>query len=257
MSNLVHQPIQLTFEAVERLAVNVAKSGLFGVKTPEQAMALMMLAQSEGLHPMAAARDYHVIDGRPSMKAEVMLARFQGSGGRVTWDVYTDTACVATFTHPQGGSVTIRWDLETAKRAGLGAKQMWSKYPRRMLWARVISEGVRTCWPSAVLGVYTPEEIADFDSVPQVPTTTLLPSPPVDVGSPGDDDGIADVTEESIMAAGSVESLKRIGEQLAKRQFSKKVQDRLRAAYKQQMAALTVVVVQNESQPTVVTEVEE
>lgn len=257
MSNLVHQPIQLTFEAVERLAVNVAKSGLFGVRTPEQAMALMMLAQSEGLHPMAAARDYHVIDGRPAMKAEVQLARFQAAGGRVTWDVYTDTACVATFSHPQGGTVTVRWDMETAKRAGLGAKQMWSKYPRRMLWARVISEGVRTCWPAAVLGVYTPEEIADFDNAPPVPTATLLPSSPIDAGAPGDDDGIADVTEEAIMAAGSVESLRRIGEQLAKRQFSKQVQDRLRAAYKQQMTALTTVVVQNESQPTVVTEVEE
>lgn len=257
MSNIVHQPIQLTFEAVERLAVNVAKSGLFGVKTPEQAMALMMLAQSEGLHPMAAARDYHVIDGRPSMKAEVMLARFQGSGGRVVWDVYTDTACVATFSHPQGGSVTIRWDLETAKRAGLGGKQMWSKYPRRMLWARVISEGVRTCWPAAVLGVYTPEEIADFDNSPMPsPTTTLLPASPADVGPPGADDGIADATEEAIMAAGSVEGLKRIGEQLAKRSFSKPVQDRLRTAYKAQMTALTVVV-QNESQPAMVTEVDE
>jgi len=107
-----------------------------------------------------------------------------------------------------------------------------------------------------VLGVYTPEEIADFDSAPPVPTATLLPSAPIDAGAPGDDDGIADVTEEAIMAAGSVESLKRIGEQLAKRQFSKRVQDRLRSAYKQQMTALTVVV-SNESQPAVVTEVEE
>lgn len=257
MSNIVHQPIQLTFESVERLAANVAKSGLFGVKTPEQALALMMLAQSEGLHPMAAARDYHVIDGRPSMKAEVMLARFQQSGGRVTWDVYTDSACVATFTHPQGGSVTIRWDLEVAKRAGLGGKQMWSKYPRRMLWARVISEGVRTCWPAAVLGVYTPEEIADFDNAPAAPpTATLLPSSPVDAGSPGDDDGIADITEDAIFAASSIEGLKRIGEQLARRQFSKKVQDRLRAAYKSHMSSLAALIV-NESEPAIVTEVDQ
>ena len=41
---------------VQTMAIAVAKSGLFGMKTPEQALALMLVAQSEGLHPARAAR---------------------------------------------------------------------------------------------------------------------------------------------------------------------------------------------------------
>jgi hypothetical protein len=55
------------------MAVSVARSGLFGVKTPDQAMALMLIAQAEGLHPAIAARDYHVINGRPAPRASQAL----------------------------------------------------------------------------------------------------------------------------------------------------------------------------------------
>ncbi len=55
MSNLV--PVQ----DIERMALAVAKSGLFGVKTADEAMALMLIAQAEGQHPAIAARDYHII----------------------------------------------------------------------------------------------------------------------------------------------------------------------------------------------------
>ena len=74
MSNLV--PV----DQITIMANAVAKSGLFGVKTPEQAMALMLIAQAEGNHPAIAARDYHVIQGRPALKADAMLARFQQAG---------------------------------------------------------------------------------------------------------------------------------------------------------------------------------
>ena len=52
---------------IERMGTAVAKSGLFGIKTQEQAVALMLIAQAEGLHPAIAARDYHVIQGRPAL----------------------------------------------------------------------------------------------------------------------------------------------------------------------------------------------
>ena len=44
-------------DQIERMALAVAKSGLFGVKTPDQAMALMLVAQAEGMHPAIAARE--------------------------------------------------------------------------------------------------------------------------------------------------------------------------------------------------------
>lgn len=152
-----------SFADVQKMAVAIAKSGLFGVNTPEQALALMLLAQAEGLHPVTAARDYHIIDGRPALKADAMLARFIRAGGKVRWHRLSDEAAVATFSHPDGGSVQIDWTIVRARRAGLGGKPMWAKYPRQMLRSRVISEGIRTVYPAVATGVYTPEEVSDFD----------------------------------------------------------------------------------------------
>jgi len=155
---------------IERMANAVAKSKLFGMKTPEEALALMLIAQAEGMHPATAARDFHVIQGRPSLKADAMLARFQAAGGSVAWLEYTDQKVSAKFTHPQGGSVTVDWDQLRAKAAGLASKENWKSYPRQMLRARVISEGVRTVFPGANAGLYTVEEVQDMDQGPVLVT---------------------------------------------------------------------------------------
>lgn len=149
----------VSFEQMERMAHAMAKSGLFGVKSPEQALSLMLIAQAEGLHPAIAARDYHIIQGRATLKADTLLSRFQQAGGTVKWGELTDKRVEATFTHPSSGSVTIDWTLEMAKQAGLTGKDVWKAYPRAMLRSRVISEGVRTAFPGVAVGVYTPEEI--------------------------------------------------------------------------------------------------
>lgn len=153
-----------SFDDVWRMAQAVAKSSLFGMKTPDQAFALMMLAQAEGMHPMIAARDYDIIQGRPSKKAEAMLRDFQRSGGKVEWHELTDAKADATFSHPQGGSFRCDWDMDRAKRAGLGSKDNWSKFRRQMLRARCVSEGCKTVFPSSTSGMYTPEEVQDFDA---------------------------------------------------------------------------------------------
>jgi hypothetical protein len=147
---------------IQTMAVAVVKSQLFGMKTVEQATALMLIAQAEGYHPALAARDYHIIQGRPTLKAETMMARFQQQGGKVEWKTLTDEEVTATFSHPSGGSATITWTIEQAKKANLTGKDNWKNYPRAMLRARVVSEGIRTVFPGVVLGVYTPEEVQDI-----------------------------------------------------------------------------------------------
>lgn len=161
---------------VERMAQAVAKSGLFGVKAPEQAMALMLIAQAEGLHPAIAARDYHIIQGRPALKADAMLARFQSAGGKVEWREYTDTKCVGVFSHPSGGSISVEWSIDMANKAGLTKNPTWRQYPRQMLRARCISEGIRTVFPGVVSGFYTPEEVQDFSPVEKDITPVGAPS---------------------------------------------------------------------------------
>ena len=169
-------PALVPVDQVERMAIAVAKSGLFGVKTPDQAMALMLIAQAEGLHPAIAARDYHVINGRPTLKADAMLARFQTAGGSVRWGEYTDRRVVGTFSHPQGGSVEVAWTVDMANAAGLTKNPTWKSYPRQMLRARCVSEGIRTVFPGVVVGTYTPEEAEDEPAryAPQ-PTAGLEP----------------------------------------------------------------------------------
>ncbi len=146
---------------IRDMATAAAKSGFFAcAETPEAAMALMLLCQAEGLHPMQAMRRYHIIEGQPSMRADAMLAGFQANGGKVTWGPCSDASVSATFQAPNvGGSLTIVWTIEDAKRAGLAGRGNWAKYPRQMLRARVISEGVRATMPGTVMGIYTPGEL--------------------------------------------------------------------------------------------------
>ncbi len=187
-------------DQIERMAVSVARSGLFGVKTPDQAMALMLIAQAEGLHPAIAARDYHVINGRPALRADAMLARFQAAGGKVEWGEYTDTKVVGKFSHPSGGSVEIAWTTKMAQDAGLTRNPTWKSYPRQMLRSRCISEGIRTVFPGVVVGTYTPEEVEDMAPAPrQAPPS---PSPePVEIVID------ADVLLEQIELASTLEGL--------------------------------------------------
>jgi len=158
---------------MERMASAIAQSGLFGMKTKEQALALMCVAQAEGRHPGSVATEYHIIQGRPALKADTMLARFQQAGGKVEWTSYTDECVAAVFTHPSGGNVEIDWTLARAKAAGLTEKDIWKAYPRHMLRARVISEGVRTVYPGVALGIYTSEEVMDFEPVKSVGPVTV------------------------------------------------------------------------------------
>ncbi len=179
MSNMI------PYSDIERMAEAIARSKLFGVKTPEEAIALMVVSQAEGRHPALAARDYHIIEGRPSLKADVMLARFQESGGAVEWLKYTDSVVSARFSHPAGGSLEVEWSMERAGRIkqrsrdggtkSLTDKDNWRNYPRAMMAARCISEGIRRVYPVVIAGIYTPEEITDADDLP--------PAAPVDSGS--------------------------------------------------------------------------
>lgn len=157
MSNIV------PFSDIESMGIVAAKSKLFGFKTPEEAMSIMLLCQAENMHPAVAMRDYHVIQGRPALKADAMLARFQQAGGTVNWKVYTDAEVTGVFSHPAGGSLEVSWTMAQAKSIGIANKDNWRNYPRAMLRARCLSEGIRAVYPGCVVGVYTPEEVQDFE----------------------------------------------------------------------------------------------
>jgi hypothetical protein len=176
----------IPFQDQQRMAQAIAKSGFFGLKDEIQVLALMAVAQAEGRHPASVAKDYHIIQGRPALKSDAMLARFQSAGGTVRWVKYTDEIVTGIFSHPQGGELELSWTLAQAKAIGLATKDNWKLYPRAMLRARVISEGIRAVFPAVLVGEYTPEEVGDFDAkpapiqikeIPQIEITDELDEP--------------------------------------------------------------------------------
>jgi len=158
----------IPIDQISLMAKAIAESKLFGIQTPAQALALGLLCQAEGRHPAEAARDYHIINGKPSLKSEAMLARFQQAGGKVDWHEYTHESVSGTFSHPQGGSLKVSWTMQDATRAGLTGNPTWKKFPRQMLKARCISEAVRGIFPGVLSGLYAPEEVGEFTPVQAV-----------------------------------------------------------------------------------------
>jgi len=95
-------PIQPTLaitslEDMDRVSKSIAASGMFGVTKPEQALCLMLLCQAEGMNPIAALRRYHIIEGKPSMRADAMQGEFEARGGGIIWHTRTDSEVAATF----------------------------------------------------------------------------------------------------------------------------------------------------------------
>ena len=164
MSNDSKVITMVPYQDIQRMAQAIAHSKLFGVKDQHQVLALMLVAQAEGLHPAIVARDYDIINGKPAKKAEAMLRSFMQAGGSVEWHQLDDTKADATFSHPQGGKIRISWDMDRVKQAEISNQAMYKKYPRQMLRSRCISEGVRTVCPMATSGMYVPEEVQDFDN---------------------------------------------------------------------------------------------
>lgn len=150
---------------IERMAAAVAASNLFGVKTPQQALALMLVAQAEGKHPASAALEYDIIQGRPALKATAVQGRFQQAGGSVKWIESTDEHCIGEFSHPMGGTLRVEWTIQRARDAGLASKPTWKQYPRQMLRSRVVTEGVRAVYPACLTNSYSEDEVRDFIEV--------------------------------------------------------------------------------------------
>ena len=162
MANEVMVPL----EQIGMMAKAVSDSGLFGIKSEAAAFSLMCIAQADGIPPIKAAVQYHIIDGKPALKSEAMLARFQASGGKIRWNERTPQRCTLWLSHPQAGEIEVTWDIERAKAAGLAGRNTWKAYPAQMMSARCISEGIRALYPACVGGFYTPEEVRDFDAPP-------------------------------------------------------------------------------------------
>ncbi len=154
------------FSDMERMASAIAKSGLFGIKTPDAALALGLVAVSENRPFASIATDYDIVQGRPALRAQAALSRFQNAGGKIQWITRNDQECTVEGSHPSGGTLRVTWTIERAAAAGLTGKQSWRQYPCALLSARCVAELVRAILPSCLSGQYLVEEVSDFGSTP-------------------------------------------------------------------------------------------
>lgn len=150
-----------------QVAKTLETSGMFGITQPGQGAVVLSTCISEGLSLMQFQRNYHIIENRPSMKADAMLANFINAGGKYKILSFTADKAEATFAYGDN-EITLAMTMEDAKKSNLPfnkagkLKENWANFPKQMLWARLVSQAIRLVAPIIVAGIYTPEEISDF-----------------------------------------------------------------------------------------------
>lgn len=147
------------------LAERLAKSSLLPEKlrnkVPDVLMTIMA-GQEMGLAPMAALRSFHVIEGKPVMSANGMVAVILGSGKAAYFRCVSATAERVVYETLRVGDdkpQQCEWTMEMAKRAALHQKDNWRCYPRAMLASRARAELARAVYPDVLAGCYTDDEI--------------------------------------------------------------------------------------------------
>lgn len=132
-------------------------------------LACMLYGDSQGLHPMVALAEISMIDGKPAMSAELMVAKIRAAGHSIQREELLGdaNAVVGIRAHGErfdnGDQDTFTFTLDMARRAGLLSKRNWQNYPEAMLWARAASQIARQLFSDVFLGlsVYVPDELGD------------------------------------------------------------------------------------------------
>jgi len=117
-----------------------------------------------GLQPLQSMQSIAVINGRPSIWGDAMLALVRSSGllESINEEV-TDSKAVCTIKRRGEQEVVREFSLQDAKQAGLTSKQgPWSQYPKRMLQMRARAFALRDVFPDVLRGVHVAEEAQDL-----------------------------------------------------------------------------------------------
>lgn len=139
-----------------------AKSGYFqDAREAAQCIVKVLAGREMGLGPFAAMSGIHIIKGKASPGYQVLGACVKRSG-RHDYQVRerTNKAAAIEF-YRDGKSLGImRWTIDDATAMGLAGQDNYRKQPAVMLFARAMSQGVRTFCPEVTGGpVYTPDEL--------------------------------------------------------------------------------------------------
>lgn len=177
----VYAKIADPLAAVQQLGEQFFKSQIMRVNTPGDGAVLALTCICEGITPLDFVRTYHIIEGRPAMRADAMAAKFIAAGGVIEWHEIGEHGKPASATFTFGRqSIPMTFSLDDARRMLGKTKEgadvidkpnsNWQKDPGAMLRARLVSKAVRILAPHIVAGVYTPEELQDVAETPATAT---------------------------------------------------------------------------------------
>lgn len=162
------------------------------IDTPQKAVAVLLKGRELGIPAMQALANIAIINGKPTVQAELMMALVKRAYGRdVIWvEESTDQyAKVGYLVHhkPRFYSYT----MEMAKTANLANGPTYKQHPAAMLRARTISAVCRMEFPEVIGGMYAPGELGEdvrvdeatgevvsVDYTPRTPTVTVEPPNP-------------------------------------------------------------------------------
>jgi hypothetical protein len=149
-----------TLDDAERAARAMAQSGYFAdAKQAAQAIVKVLAGHEMGFGPFASMTGIHIIQGRPAIGANLMAAAVKANP-RYDYRVkeMSNERCLIAFF--EGGQPIGESEFTLADAKAAGTKNL-DRFPRNMLFARAMSNGVRWYCPDVFSGstVYTPEEL--------------------------------------------------------------------------------------------------
>ena len=159
MENKLTTLTQLPLQEVMSIGKTFAESGMFAdTKSAAQAIVKIQAGQEIGIPPFAAMTGIHIIQGKPTIGAGLIASRVKGSG-KYDYKVMQQDEKICSIDFYQGkekiGNSTFT--IEDAKKA---QTKNIDKFPKNMLFARAISNGVKWFCPDVFSGpVYVPEEM--------------------------------------------------------------------------------------------------
>lgn len=125
-------------------------------------MACVATGRELGLGDMEALRSIYVVDGRPTLSAELMVRLVRKRGHSITGDFAAESCTVTGKRRDNGDTITVTWTRAMAQQAGLLGKDNWKKYEPAMLWSRAVSQLCRMLFGDVLTGVhYSAEELED------------------------------------------------------------------------------------------------
>lgn len=160
-------PMSLSiWRMIGEMAPAMHKARLFGVSSPEAAMAIMAKGYELGLGLTAAFEFIHIIDGKPSLSPRGALALLYTSPEfagltltRLTDDKDVFTGYECALKRRGGFSHTERFTLDDAKRAKLvKSGSAWELYPENMCKWRAIGFAIDVVFPDTTGGLKRADE---------------------------------------------------------------------------------------------------